>query len=503
MTEPCRLRRGEGYEACDNERGDPGVLFSSSIFLFKFLPVVLLGYYVVLRGHRRAQNAFLLLTSLFFYAWGSPFWMGIPIYLPLIVLSIGMNYAFGLWVWKYKRQCRYLTFPVSVAVAANLAVLFVFKYLDFTVDTINFFGAALPLPGIELPIGISFFTFQALSYVLDVAMDRTEVQRSPFALGLYIAFFPQLIAGPIVKYADVSEQIRCRQENWRDFSRGVTRFLTGLSKKVLLANQLAAVADRTFALDPETISAPLAWIGLICYALQLYYDFSGYSDMAIGLGLMFGFRFRENFDHPYAAKSFTEFWQRWHISLGAWFRDYVYFPLGGSRRGVKIQVRNMLVVWLLTGLWHGANWTYVVWGLVCFVLLFLEKYFRLGKGWPAWAMRAYTIFAILLMLVPFRSESLAYAGGFLGALAGANGGAWTGLCTLYLRENAVIGLFALLFCFPFAAWAKEKLYARRIGGRDLSLVWDLLYALGLLGVTVMSVSFLVKGTYNPFIYFNF
>lgn len=474
------------------------MLFSSSVFLFVFLPVVLLGYYVVLRGMRRRQNLFLLVASLFFYAWGE------PRFVLVMLLSITCNYAFGRWVYRWKRQCRYLTFPVAVAAGCNLGLLFVFKYLVFTVKSLNALGLGLRVPVIELPIGISFFTFQALSYVLDVAMDRAEVQRSPLALGLYISFFPQLIAGPIVKYADVAGQIAHRQESWADFSEGCVRFLTGLGKKVLIANQVAVVADRVFGMDPAGLSAPLAWLGSLCYTFQIYYDFSGYSDMAIGLGLMFGFRFRENFEHPYAARSVSEFWRRWHISLSTWFRDYVYIPLGGNRVARGSQIRNLFVVWLLTGIWHGANWTFVLWGLLYFCLLYLEKFHHLGENWPSLFRRAGTLLAVNFLWMLFRADTLSYAGQFFGAMLGLTGaGGDTGLCGLYLRENAVVLSLAFLFSFPSAQALGKVFCAFRPFGLDLSPVWDFLYALGLTAAGVLCVCWLVKGTYNPFIYFNF
>jgi len=474
------------------------VLFSSSVFLLAFLPAVLLIYYFLLRQRRHAQNLFLLLSSLFFYAWGE------PRFVLVMLASILGNFFLGKWVWRWKRLCRRLTLPVAIAVACNLGVLFLFKYLDFTLETINLFGLNLPLTGITLPIGISFFTFQALSYVLDVAMGKAQVQRSPLALGLYVSFFPQLIAGPIVKYADVAWQIGKRRESWDSFSQGTTRFLTGFAKKVLIANQMAAVADRVFSLDAGNLSAPLAWLGSICYSFQIYYDFSGYSDMAIGLGLMFGFQFRENFRHPYAARSVTDFWRRWHISLSTWFRDYVYIPLGGNRAGRRTQARNLFVVWLLTGLWHGANWTFIAWGLFYFALLCLEKFSPWPRRCPALLYRAFTLLMVNFLWMLFRCDSLSHAGAYLSAMLGAGGTAeQTGQCVLYLRENAVILLCAALFATPAAQKLKAAVDALRGKKLDLSLVWDTAYALGLTALAAMSVSCLVKGTYNPFIYFNF
>ena len=474
------------------------MLFSSSVFLFAFFPAVLVGYYVLFRGMRRAQNLFLLAASLFFYAWGK------PAFLLVMLFSIGMNYGFGRWVHTWKHRCRYLTTPVAVAVGCNLALLFVFKYLMFTMESLNALGLGLLVPVIELPIGISFFTFQALSYVLDVASGKTEVQRSPLNLGLYISFFPQLIAGPIVKYSTVARQINGRVETWADFSAGCSRFLVGLGKKVLIANQMAVVADRVFTMDPAALATPLAWIGSICYTFQIYYDFSGYSDMAIGLGKMFGFHFLENFDHPYAARSISEFWRRWHISLSTWFRDYVYIPLGGNRVEKGKHIRNLFVVWLLTGIWHGANWTFLLWGLLYFCLLYLEKFHRLGAGWPSLLRRGYTLLAVNFLWMLFRADTLAYAGQFFLVMLGLGGtGGWNGTCSLYLQENAVILAFALLFSVPFARRLREGLETWKPCGKDLSLLWDLLYALGLTALGLLAVASLVKGTYNPFIYFRF
>ena len=474
------------------------MLFSSSVFLFQFLPLVLALYYIFFRGRRGAQNLLLLVASLFFYAWGE------PRFLFIMVLSIAMNYGFGLWVYRWKQQCRYLTTPIAAAVSCNLALLFVFKYLVFTVESLNCLGLVIPVPGIALPIGISFFTFQALSYVLDVASGKAEVQRSPLALGLYISFFPQLIAGPIVKYASVAQQIDGRKETWADFSAGCVRFLTGLGKKVLIANQMAVVADRVFAMDPAALSTPMAWLGALCYTFQIYYDFSGYSDMAIGLGKMFGFHFAENFDHPYASRSITEFWRRWHISLSSWFRDYLYIPLGGNRVPPKRHVFNLFVVWLLTGFWHGANWTFVAWGLFYFLLLVLEKYCRLGKNWPGVFQRLYTLLAVNFLWMLFRADTLAHAGQFFLAMLGFGGSArYDAASLLYLRENAVILLLALLFSGGFALWLKEQLPRLHPAGHDLSLLWDLLYTFGMAVIALVSAACLVKGTYNPFIYFRF
>ena len=472
------------------------MLFSSTVFLFLFLPLVLLGYYVVLRRWRQVQNIFLLAVSLFFYAWGEPRFV-------LIMLdSIAANYGFGLWVGADRQRGRKGRLPVLLAVLANLGLLFVFKYLTFVLTNLNLLGAQLTVPLIELPIGISFFTFQALSYVLDVHRGRGGVQVNPLKVGLYISFFPQLIAGPIVKYETVADQIDNRRENWPDFSAGACRFVVGLGKKVLIANQLAVVADRAFQLSGQGLaSAGLAWLGAVCYTLQIYYDFSGYSDMAIGLGKMFGFHFLENFNYPYLAKSVTEFWRRWHISLSTWFRDYVYFPLGGSRvKSPWRHVGNLFVVWLLTGVWHGANWTFLCWGLLYFVLLVLEKFAGLGRGWPACLRWLFTMLMVNFAWVLFRAEGIGDALRyfrdmlFLGSRPG-----WDSTAAMYLWENLPVLIAAVIFAAPVAGWVRDKLYARR----RLAPLWDAGYAALLLAVFLVSASFLVKGTYNPFIYFNF
>ena len=470
------------------------MLFSSSVFLFAFLPAVLVVYYAALRGRRRYQNIFLLAASLFFYAWGEPW------FVLVMIGSILANYGFGLWIYAWKRQCRRVDTPVAAAVAFDLGLLFIFKYLTFVLGTLDSAIGGVPVPIIGLPIGISFFTFQAMSYVFDVARGEAEVQRDPLYLGLYIALFPQLIAGPIVKYATVAAQIEGRRENWADVSAGCCRFVTGLGKKVLLSNQLAVVADAAWGAGAPTTG--FAWLGAVCYTLQIYYDFSGYSDMAIGLGKMFGFHFLENFDYPYISKSITEFWRRWHISLSSWFRDYVYIPLGGSRVERRAVIRNLFVVWLLTGIWHGANWTFLLWGLFYFVLLYLEKSRGMGRPWPGWFRWLFTTLMVNFGWVLFRAPSLPAAGRFLGAMLGESGDVAGGL--YYLRQYWVVILLAVIFSAPVGRWVTDRVnaYLDRYARHAFAL-WDTAYALGLLLVFLASASFLVKGTYNPFIYFNF
>lgn len=465
------------------------MLFSSSTFLFVFMPCVLAVYYGLLRKWRMGQNIFLFLASLFFYWWGE------PKFVLVMLASIGMNYLFGLWVDACRQRGRSMRLPIVYTVAANLSVLFVFKYLNFAVRNLNVLGFDLTPPEIALPIGISFFTFQAMSYVFDIARGHGHVQRNPLNVGLYIALFPQLVAGPIVKYETVAQEIQNRKESWADFSAGVRRFLVGFCKKVLIANQMAIVADAAFA--AEAPAAAYAWLGVVCYTLQIYYDFSGYSDMAIGLGRMFGFHFRENFNWPYASRSITEFWRRWHISLGSWFRDYVYFPLGGSRVSRGKTLRNLFVVWLLTGIWHGANWTYIAWGMMMFVLLVLEKFTGFAKHLPRSVQHGYTMLMVSLSWMIFRAESIGAAGEYFLALLGVHG-LWEPLAGFYFREEFVFLAAAILFAVPFAPWLRKKAEQSRF-----SAVWEALYAVGLMAAFLAAVAYIIKGTYNPFIYFNF
>ena len=333
------------------------MLFSTSVFLFFFLPFVLFFYHALLRNKIKWQNLFLLVSSLFFYAWGEPY------FVLIMLASIIVNWGFALLV-DFFRDRIYVRYLLFLVVLFNILLIFTFKYLNFFCTTLNdVFNTDIIIPSIALPIGISFFTFQSISYVIDVYRRKGHVQKNPLNVGLYIALFPQLIAGPIVRYETIAQQIENRVVTFSDFSEGVKRFIIGLGKKVLIANNVALVADHCFTLTEENLTAPLAWLGILCYTLQIYFDFSGYSDMAIGLGRMFGFHFLENFNYPYISKSISEFWRRWHISLGSWFRDYVYIPLGGNRVSkVRLYV-NLFIVWFLTGLWHGANWTFIIWGI--------------------------------------------------------------------------------------------------------------------------------------------
>ena len=468
------------------------MLFSSSVFLFAYLPIVLVVYYIPLRGLRRAQNLFLLAASLLFYAWGEPW------FVLVMAASIAANYGFGLWVHARLCRCRSVRLPVAAAAVCNLGLLFVFKYLTFTLTNLGRLGLSVPVPVIGLPIGISFFTFQAMSYVFDVARGETRVQRSLADLGLYISFFPQLIAGPIVKYSTIAEEILHRRENWADFSAGCCRFVVGLGKKVLLANQLASIADAAWGTVGVGLSMPFAWLGSLCYTLQIYFDFSGYSDMAIGLGRLFGFRFLENFNYPYESRTVTEFWRRWHISLSTWFREYVYIPLGGNRKGLGRQMLNIAIVWFLTGLWHGASWNFVLWGVYYAVLLLLEKTFLLKKleRAPRWVGHVYTCLCFILGWVLFAITDFSQLGAYLGHML--SGTFFDGTAAYLLRSFWLVLALAVIGCTSLP----KRLWRRWEDGMSIA-VSDTLRTVWAVLVLLVSVAFLVGDSYNPFLYFRF
>jgi len=444
-----------------------------------------------------SQNVFLLVASLFFYAWGE------PVFVLIMMSSIIINWAAGLFVSKFKSSGRMTAAKAALATAItfNLIIIFIFKYLTFTVRNINeLTGAGISIPEIALPIGISFFTFQAISYVVDVYRDKGAAQKNILYVGLYISFFPQLIAGPIVRYETIADEIMNRRETLDDFCDGIRRFMIGFCKKILIANNVALVADKAFALSADgQLSTAMAWLGAIAYTLQIFYDFSGYSDMAIGLGRMFGFHFLENFNYPYISKSATEFWRRWHMSLGTWFRDYLYIPLGGSR--VKSSARhifNLFVVWLCTGIWHGANWTFILWGLMYFVLLVFEKYTGFNKlgGGADHIKRIYVLFFVIMGWILFRADDLPAAAAYYKACFGAGGTPAIDDSFLeYARQYVFYIGTGMLFSTPVAKWVRDHVKA--------SFITDLLYMICLAALFIASISFLVKGSYNPFIYFNF
>lgn len=372
------------------------MIFSSLEFLCVFLPVVFALY--CLLPSIKVKNALLIVASLLFYAYGE------PVYVLLMIASSFMNYGMARLIAKGEKRKKIF---LVLAVVLNLGMLAVFKYADFVVDTVNgLLSTNIPLPGITLPIGISFFTFQALSYVIDVYWDRVEVQKNYFNILLYISFFPQLIAGPIVKYRDINEAIENRVMNADEIAKGLRRFICGLGKKVLIANTAGLVADHVFTAAHSKVNFVVAWIGAIAYLMQIYYDFSGYSDMAIGLGHMFGFHFKENFQYPYGADSIQEFWRRWHISLSTWFKEYLYIPLGGNRKGTARTCINRIIVFFFTGLWHGANWTFVIWGLWHGMFLLFETYCPIVKKAPKVIARIYTLLVVCVGFVMFRADTL-------------------------------------------------------------------------------------------------
>jgi alginate O-acetyltransferase complex protein AlgI len=484
------------------------MLFSSTIFLFAFLPIVLAGTFALRTTRRR--NVLLLLASLFFYAWGETG------YIALLLLSIAFNYVFGLWI-EAARGGPSLRTVLAFAVSGNLLLLGAFKYANFAVDNLNLALQAAGIAPIELapvhlPIGISFFTFQSLTYVVDVYRRDAPAQRNPLTVALYISLFPQLIAGPIVRYRQVAEQLVRRSTGLSDLSYGVQRFIVGLGKKVLIANTLALPADRIFALPVQELQPQVAWLGVTCYALQIYFDFSGYSDMAFGLGRMVGFRFPENFQYPYISGSIREFWRRWHISLCTFFRDYVYAPLGGaSGSSVRTHV-NLVTVFLLCGLWHGASWNFAIWGLIHGAFMVIE---RAGLGvWLARSWRPlrslYVWLVVLVSFVFFRAETLEAALGTLGAMAGMPSG--EGLAypaALFLnREISLVLVLALVGSTPWLP-ALEAWIARRIESRPpaAALRIERGYAFGrfaLLNLVLLGCAMsLASGTHNPFIYFRF
>ena len=471
------------------------VVFSSVTFLFVFLPLLLAAYYLLPAQARAWRNGVLLAFSLFFYGYGG------PRFLLLMLLSIAVNYTGALWAAPGRRHAKAV---MAVTTAVNLALLGWFKYAGFLCSNLARVWTGLPVPEVTLPIGISFFTFQGLSYVLDVYRGQAQPQRNPLHVALYISLFPQLVAGPIVRYTTVAEEILTRRETVSDFSAGAVRFLFGLAKKMLLANQLGLMADEIFAVRPEFLTVSLTWLGAIAYTGQIYFDFSGYSDMAIGLGHMFGFHFLENFNYPYISRSVTEFWRRWHISLSTWFRDYVYIPLGGNRCSTARHTRNILVVWALTGFWHGAAWTFLAWGLYYALLLLGEKYLwgRALERLPALLRHVYALVLILLGWVLFRSESLTYAGQFIAAMFGAAAGGWTDSRSLYyLLQFRWELLLAIPASLPLRDWALRRLEARDTTLSGLVLTWAPKAAA--LGLFALSFLRLVSSSYNPFIYFRF
>lgn len=468
------------------------MLFSSMTFLFVFMPLVMAVYFL---SKKEIRNYVLLIASIIFYAWGE------PRYLAIMIITILVNYAGAILLDKHYSS-RQRLWIVSLTIVLDLSFLFYFKYFNFVVDNINgVLATDFQLLDVIMPIGISFYTFQAMSYLIDVYRREVPAQKDVYKLALYIVLFPQLVAGPIVKYHDVCEQIDNRTIEFKNVIIGFKRFITGLAKKVLIANTLAEVVDKIFAQAPENLTTGVSWLGAVAYCLQLYYDFSGYSDMAIGLGLMFGFRFLENFNYPYISKSITEFWRRWHISLATWFKLYLYIPLGGNRKGAVRTYWNLFAVFLVTGIWHGAAWSYVAWGIWNGIFIVIERFFGLDKDkndrwYVSAAKRVYAFFAIVWGMIIFRAESLSYAYEYICRMLHID-------VTKHLPDYdygvnnkfAIMLIVGLICAMPVCRNLIYIKYEHKVR-RTLVNIWLFL-------LFFWSTISLAASTYNPFIYFRF
>ncbi len=464
------------------------MVFSSILFLFYFLPAILIVYYLV---PKKRRNLVLFIGSLFFYAWGE------PVYVLLLVLSTVLNYFIGIAVEKAEQNPKIQKATLAAGVIVNLAVLVVFKYTDFLISMINtVLPHDIPLTRITLPIGISFFTFQTMSYIIDVYRKNAKAQKKYIDFGTYVALFPQLIAGPIVRYNSIDEQLSRRRETIEGFTAGVKCFSVGLAKKVLIANNIGLLWEVISAAPVGEISVMSAWLGIIAYALHIYFDFSGYSDMAIGLGRMFGFEFEENFNYPYISKSITEFWHRWHISLSTWFKEYVYIPMGGNRVGKARLYLNLLIVWTLTGVWHGAGVNFLAWGLYYALILIIEKSL-LGKFLDKLPRAVGMIYSLLLVLVGwvfFASPSMSNAVGYLKVMFGIGGGALVDTTFKYnLTSYAVLLIIAVVAMLPYPKKIWDKFFKEN----------NLVALIAVILVVLACTAYLVDSSYNPFLYFRF
>ena len=471
------------------------MVFSSLLFLFRFLPVFMICYFLV---PRKMKNLVLFLGSLVFYAWGE------PVYIFLMLFSTISDFVWGRLIEDYREKGSSRIFLLC-SIVINLFLLGFFKYADFLLQTVNsIFGTSLPLMHLPLPIGISFYTFQTMSYVIDVYRGDVKAQRNILQFGVYVTMFPQLIAGPILKYHQVEKYLKDRRVDLEEISYGARRFVTGLAKKVLLANQLGLLWTQISSTETAQMSVLMAWLGIVAFAFQIYFDFSGYSDMAIGLGAILGFHFPENFNYPYLADSVTNFWRRWHISLSTWFKEYVYIPLGGNRKGLARQIFNILLVWMLTGIWHGAGWNFLFWGLWFAVFLILEKLF-LGEflaNSPGVFGRIYTLAVVLIGWVFFALEQPGEILSYLQAMFGMGGVGLVNSQALYLgSEYLVLLLIALVACLPLGSRLVHGLKSSKTGPAMA------LYRLGEkvipTALLVLSVAYLVDASYNPFLYFRF
>lgn len=468
------------------------MLFSSMTFLFVFMPILMFTYFF---AKKEVRNYVLLIASIIFYAWGE------PRYLAIMIITIIVNYFGALLLDKYKDEKQRKAI-LLLTVLADLGFLFYFKYFNFVIDNLNALIAAdFTFIDVVMPIGISFYTFQAMSYLIDVYRREVKAQKDIYKLSLFIVLFPQLVAGPIVKYHDVCDQIDNRDVKFDKVILGLKRFIVGLAKKVLIANTLAVVADKIFAQAPEQISWGISWVGTVSYCLQLYYDFSGYSDMAIGLGLMFGFKFMENFNYPYISKSITEFWRRWHISLSTWFKQYLYFPLGGSRISARRTYINLFIIFVVTGIWHGAAWTFVMWGVWNAIFIVFERYVKLDKNcedkwYIAIAKHVYALLVIVLGMIIFRSPSVGYAFEYIQRMFNINVADHIPNYDYSLNNKFLIMLVVgIVAAMPVFSKMLQVSYERKVL-RSVINIW-------LFILFILSSAALAGATYNPFIYFRF
>lgn len=467
------------------------MVFSSLVFLYFFLPIVMILYFVL---PMKAKNLLILVTGLFFYAWGE------PKYIIIMIISTLIDYTAGRFIDYFDKKPKIRTVFLLVSVVMNLGLLAVFKYSSFLITTVNsIFGTAIPDPHLPLPIGISFYTFQSMSYTIDLYLRKIKVQKSLISFTSYVTLFPQIVAGPIVRYEDVAAEIDDRVISVSKVSEGIGKFMKGLAKKVLLANNIGLIWTQVKAMDFGELSALTAWLGILAFTFQIYFDFSGYSDMAIGLGKMLGFNFPINFDHPYMSKSISEFWRRWHITLGSWFRSYVYIPLGGNRKGLAMTIFNSFVVWALTGLWHGSSWNFVLWGLYFGILIAVE---RLGWGkilekLPSFVSTLYTFILVVFGWVLFDTNTLTDAGMFFKAMFGGNGVAIDNTALYLLVSNIVI--FAVCI---FASTDYFTVLTNKIGEKKAAVIK---YAAPVAQICLLFIctAYLVDATYNPFLYFRF
>ena len=476
------------------------MLFSSVTFLFAFLPVTLILYYI---SPRKMKNIILLVMSLLFYGWGE------PKYIILMMLSVVVGYFLGLFADKQKKagNIKKARLAVVGTVVFNIGMLCYFKYTDFFIGNVNsLFGTQIPVLNLVLPLGISFYSFQIMSYTIDVYRGDAKPQKNILDLAMYLALFPQLIAGPIVRYQTIADQIVERKETFDTFSEGITRFVLGLAKKVLLANTIGEVFTTLSTIGDDRNSVALSWLCSFAFTFQIYFDFSGYSDMAIGLGKMFGFEFLENFNYPYISKSITEFWRRWHISLSTWFKDYVYIPLGGSKKGKAKTIRNIFIVWFLTGFWHGAAWNFIIWGLYFFVLLMIEKngLLKLLEKTPKWISHVYTLFFVNISWVIFSYDKLPDLGNALKNMFGLNGLAfWNTATSYYYYSYGIILLILCVAATPFPKWIVNKIYEKATGGVGSKVLHFVAEPAVILILMLMVTACLASDSFNPFLYFRF